>query len=75
LTTSTTSSRQRHRYHGYNIRIRLSLSNVDIGIGIDIDNSRRDMRYLIVLHVITDPFITTRSASTLPTPTGQEGPG
>ena len=34
------------------------------------------MRYLIVLHVITDPFITTRSAaSTLPTQTGQEGLG
>ena len=34
---------------------------IGIGIGIGIDNSTRDMRYLIVLHVITDPFITTRT--------------
>ena len=62
LTTSTTSSRERHRYHEYNIRIRLSLPDVDIVIiGIGKDNSRRDTRYLIVLHVITDPFITTRT--------------
>ena len=46
-------------------RIRLSLPDVGIDIGID-NRSRRDTIYLIVPHMITDPFfiyITTRTTS------------